>query len=360
MNAPTPAERAAAPAATAIVHRGELDYISRCILDCPDIETGGELFGFWTASGVPVVLYAIGPGPRANHEVAFFNQDLAYLKRVGNHLVSAYGLQHIGEWHSHHSLGLAKPSGHDDQTVVHGIEANGLGRFLLCIGSCENGRSSLNAFTFHQDAGYDYCHAAWDVKEGPSPYRAIVDADPELADILVHPRTAAPAMEGLLLATDEEQLVTPDYGADYWLNRRENNLALKRILDFLESIAPQDRCEPLLDAENRVVVVVDRPDRRETILFPARFPLEAPLLDVQPRREEDRPSFLERFQRLCGRIHGRAPGGPLGDRPLPGSGPSSPEPAPPPWTYTGDIVQAFEVWYRLVFSTPPSPETTPS
>ena len=361
MNASTPVERAAEPAPTAIVYRGELDYVSRCILDYPDIETGGELFGFWTASGVPVVLYAIGPGPRANHEVAFFNQDLSYLKRVGNRLISAYGLQHIGEWHSHHSLGLAKPSGHDDQTMVHSIEANGLGRFLLCIGSCENGRSMLNAFTFHQDAGYDYCHAAWDVKEGPSPYRAVVDGDPDLAGILAHPRTAAPAMGNLLLATGEDQLVTPDYGADYWLNRKENNLALKRILDFLADIAPQDRCEPALDAANRVVVAVDRPDRRETILFPAGFPLEAPLLDVQPRREEDRHTFLDRFQKLCGLINGRA---------RPPDGPPSGEPALSAWTYAGDIVQAFEAWYRLAFppapsaapptSTPSLPETTPS
>ena len=355
MSAITPAERAAEPASTAIVYRGELDYISRCILDYPDIETGGELFGFWTASGVPVVLYAIGPGPRANHEVAFFNQDLAYLKRVGNRLISAYGLQHIGEWHSHHRLGLAKPSGHDAQTMVHSIDANGLGRFLLCIGNCGAGRSTLNAFAFHQDSGYDYRHAAWDVKEGASPYRAVADNDPELADILVHPRTSAPAMENLLLATGEEQLVTPDYSADYWLNRKENNLALKRILDFLADVAPQDRCAPKLDAENRVVIAVDRPDRRETILFPARFPLEAPLLDIQPRKDEDRPSFLERFQKLCGRINGRAriPDGPLGDRPLPDNGPPNGEPALPEWTYAGDIVQAFESWYRLVFAPPP-------
>ncbi len=349
MNSPTPADCAAEPAPTAIVYRGELDYISRCILDYPDIETGGELFGFWTASGVPVVLYAIGPGPRANHEVAFFNQDLAYLTRVGNRLISAYGLQHIGEWHSHHRLGLAKPSGHDAQTMVHSIEANGLGRFLLCIGNCGDGRSTFNAFAFHQDAGYDYRHAAWDVKEGPSPYRAVADNDPELSGLLVHPRTAAPAMENLLLATGEEQLVTPDYGADYWLNRKENNLALKRILDFLAAAAPQDRCLPKLDAENRVVIAVDRPDRRETILFPARFPLDPPLLDVQPRRDEDRPSLLARLFGARKRSDAESP---------PENDSAAAPPALPEWTYAGDIVQAFESWYRLVF--PPAPSAAPA
>ena len=166
-------------------------------------------------------------------------------------------------------------------------------------------------------------------------------------------------MENLLLATGAEQLVTPDYGADYWLNRKENNLALKRILDFLAGVAPQDRCAPMLDGENRVVVAVDRPDRRETILFPARFPIEPPLLDVQPRRDEDRPSFLERFQRLCGRRNGRVrpADGPAGDRPPPESGQSGREPALPEWTYVGDIVESFESWYRLVF--PPAPPAPP-
>ena len=63
------------PAPTAIIYQSELDYLSRCILDYPDIETGGQLFGFWTNQGVPVVLYVIGPGRHANHQQSFFNQD---------------------------------------------------------------------------------------------------------------------------------------------------------------------------------------------------------------------------------------------------------------------------------------------
>ena len=55
------------PADTVLVYQSELDYLSRCILDYPHIETGGQLFGYWTSAGVPVVLYAIGPGDKANH-----------------------------------------------------------------------------------------------------------------------------------------------------------------------------------------------------------------------------------------------------------------------------------------------------
>ncbi|MBP5477171.1 MAG: Mov34/MPN/PAD-1 family protein, partial [Paludibacteraceae bacterium] len=107
------------PSEVAIIYRSELEFVSRCILDYPNIETGGQMFGYWTDDGTPVVLYTIGPGPRANHERSFFNQDVAYLESVGNMLIQKYGLQHIGEWHSHHKLGLAHPSGHDAASMAH-------------------------------------------------------------------------------------------------------------------------------------------------------------------------------------------------------------------------------------------------
>lgn len=345
MSEKTPIERAAGPASSAIVYRGELDYLSRCILDRPDIETGGELFGFWTASGTPVVLYAIGPGPRANHQPAFFNQDLDYLRAVGDRLIRTYGLQHIGEWHSHHRLGLAKPSGHDSRTMVRSIESEGLGRFLLCIANMAGDRSTINAYAFHRDAGYEYRLAAWDVKEGESPFRALVDRDPELAGVLVHPATKEPAMGGLFLARATEQLVAPRYGEDYWLNHKANNLALKRILDFLAEEAPATRCAPALDAANRVVVAVDRPDRRETILFPARFPLEPPVLGVEPV-DGAKPSFLAR---LFGAKRGPAE---------PEAGAASAAPDAPAWDYTGDIVLSFTNWYRAAFAPADEPQPT--
>lgn len=83
------------PAPHAVIYQSEFDYISRCILDYPDIETGGQLFGFLTEYGVPVVCYAIGPGPRANHQVAFFNQDTSYLQSFYNEVSRKYGLRYI-------------------------------------------------------------------------------------------------------------------------------------------------------------------------------------------------------------------------------------------------------------------------
>lgn len=165
-----------------------MEYIMHCIADRPDIETGGELFGFWKDGGVPVVAYAIGPGPGANHQVAFFNQDMDYLMSAGGVLTGKYALEHIGEWHSHHSLGLAHPSGHDAATIANGIRARGRNAFLLCIGTLSGSSASLGAFSFSRSHGERYVHLGWRVVNVASPFRTVVDNDPALAKILVHPK----------------------------------------------------------------------------------------------------------------------------------------------------------------------------
>lgn len=169
------------------IYRSELEYILRCILERPEIETGGELFGFWKDDGTPVVTYVIGPGPKANHEYAFFNQDIAYLSEVGSVLTGKFGLEHIGEWHSHHSLGLAHPSGHDASTIAHGMAAHRRNRFLLCIGTCSDRSARLGGFAFLSMEGEEFSHVDWHVFGVESPYRRAIDGDVDLAGILVHP-----------------------------------------------------------------------------------------------------------------------------------------------------------------------------
>ena len=171
----------------AIIYQSELDFVSRCILDYPRIETGGQMFGYWTDDGTPVVLYTIGPGRHANHQVAFFNQDLTYLEEVGHVLTRHYGLQHIGEWHSHHQLGLAHPSGHDAESMANGLEASNRNRFLLCIGNCTPTTSRLHPFNFAKESGTSYVEAKWIVKPTDSPFRARIDA--EMKGMLCMPET---------------------------------------------------------------------------------------------------------------------------------------------------------------------------
>ena len=154
----------------AIIFKSELAFICKHILEYPDIETGGELFGYWTSEGAPVILYAIGAGPKANHQVTFFNQDKGYLLSEGKILKERYGLQHIGEWHSHHKLGLARPSRHDAHTMISTIQEMHLGRFLLCIGNCTDSTSCLNCFMCEED-GYKLW--GWELINQSSPIRDI-------------------------------------------------------------------------------------------------------------------------------------------------------------------------------------------
>ncbi len=266
------------PSKVAIIYRSELDFISRCILDRTNIETGGQLFGFWTGSGVPVVLFAIGPGPRANHQMAFFNQDVNYLVSVGKLLVRKYGLQHIGEWHSHHQLGLACPSGHDASTMVNSIRRRDLGKFLLAIGNCTDTESTLNAFTFTQSACYDYEHAAWDVKEVASPYRALIAADFELNALIVDPVTKIARHGKLLTVKDCGEFTIPVYAEDYWLKDRANNLLLKEIIDFLSGRSVGGGCTAQLDGLGQVHLIVEDGGEEVRIIFAAGFPVTPPLV----------------------------------------------------------------------------------
>ena len=164
------------PSSRAIIYQSELDFISRCILDYPDIETGGELFGFWTQMGTPVVLYAVGPGPNAKHHLTSFIQDCEYVDNVEVDLCNITGLQHIGQWHSHHKLSLAHPSGGDVASMMKGVGLHGFPRMLLCIGNCTAFSTTINAFNFHENTPNEYVHAFWDVVDIDSPYRSAIES----------------------------------------------------------------------------------------------------------------------------------------------------------------------------------------
>lgn len=194
-----------------IVYQSELDYLSRCILDYPNIEIGGQLFGFYASKGTPVVCYAIGSGVNANRQVTFFNQDLQYLQTIGNILTQEYGLQHIGEWHSHHRLQLDHPSGYDAQTMHYSIDVLHLGQFLLCIGTINGQSANINAFNFYENDKL-YYPAKWHIKAIPSPYRSIIDE--QLKDQLLHPYTSEPRLAGMHIS---RVLIAKEADANYLL-----------------------------------------------------------------------------------------------------------------------------------------------
>ena len=252
----------------AIVFQSELDYLYRCILDYPNIETGGQLFGYWTSAGVPVVMYAIGPGPRANHQSTFFNQDVEYLVKVGRLLKERYGLHHIGEWHSHHQLGLARPSGHDANTMNSTIREKGLGRFLLCIGNISSGRATVGAFLCD---GCSCQQTTWTTIAPESPLRVLIDR--ELSDVLVHPR----ANYASLRANNMNE-TRPAYAPGYWLAERGAGTVLNNIITYLKGRNRGADVKPQLNGRGEVQVRLEYGCRIEDILFPNGFPDRAPLM----------------------------------------------------------------------------------
>jgi hypothetical protein len=216
----------------AFIYQREIEFISRCVLDYPNIETGGDLFGFWTHTGCPVIQYVIGPGKRANHQAAFFNQELEYLSEYGNVLRTTHGLQHIGQWHSHHQLGLAEPSHHDINTVCNAINQYRLGQFFLIIANIRSQSSTINGFLFRNTQNRQFDYAGWQVMEGESPIRREIDC--VFPDLPYKPATVSPAINSLTLPlTEQPATYALNFNDNDWLSEKANHLVLKQILDLL-------------------------------------------------------------------------------------------------------------------------------
>ncbi len=137
-----------------LAYESELERITELTLQYPEIETGGSVFGYWTHSGSPVVAFATGPGVNSQHNRTSFYQSESFLLNRGTNLYDRYGMQHIGEWHSHHKLGLNEPSGGDISTVISGMRQKQWRLFLLLIttiSSQEKGIAIHNYFLFSED-----------------------------------------------------------------------------------------------------------------------------------------------------------------------------------------------------------------
>lgn len=131
----------------AYLFRSELDRIAGFVAAYPRLETGGNLFGYRTNSGAPVVCIATGPGRAAEHHATAFYQDADYLETCGRLLFERFALQHVGEWHSHHRLGLQRPSAGDEATVFKCMEPMRWSSFMLGIANLDTrGKPSIGFF----------------------------------------------------------------------------------------------------------------------------------------------------------------------------------------------------------------------
>lgn len=254
-----------------LTNQEEMDLLSRYILDYKDIETGGQLFGYWTYDGKPVVLFVLGPGPQAGHYDSFFMQDLDYLKKCARILKEKYGLDHVGEWHSHHQLGLDHPSGHDSRNISTNMRSLGYKKFLLCIATCNSSQSSINAFMFDSTKS-QYEQIPWFIKDMESPYRRIINSN-----TFILPTIKSPNMVGLFTKGKSVSQEKIKYEKSYWLTQKGNSKILKSIIDKLKDSHPLHDFVPTLDKSNEVHIEIYQNDfLLEDIHFPSAFPLEPP------------------------------------------------------------------------------------
>lgn len=164
-----------------IIHNGELAQIRQWVTRHPHIETGGDLFGLWSKGNTAVVQLVLGPGNNSKRTKVSFFQDEAYLGKVGSHLTQQYGLCHIGEWHSHHSLGLAEPSEGDERTVWSNLPKYGFKRFVIFIANIDKTSRletvGLGCFLFETDTTtrkkYPVMPGLFEVINDQAPYRRL-------------------------------------------------------------------------------------------------------------------------------------------------------------------------------------------
>ncbi len=158
------------PPSAAMIYGSELKAVQGHVLRYPDLETGGSLYGWYSETGLPIIALATGPGKKAMHEATRFHADENYSMAIGLRMIN-HGLQHIGEWHSHHVLGLAQPSGIDCNAMQTSVSGSPTRRFLCGIANITDDGVTLNLFFFSAEAGFDYAATPMVVREGDSPVR---------------------------------------------------------------------------------------------------------------------------------------------------------------------------------------------
>ena len=257
-----------------VIYRGELEYISRCILDYPNIETGGNLFGFYTTFRIPVIQYVLGPGKNSKHDPTHFKQDEFFFNTNADMLINEHALHHIGTWHSHHKLGINHPSGGDVDSILYGMKEDGLEAFLLVIGNIDKKGTSANAYSFFLP-NRDYNLSRWVVLNDESPIRR--QFDKKHGDIIYVPRAGNAVMHQIKsVPLYGEAVKEISYSKGYWLNDEVNKAELKKIISFLKK--DYNNVSMYLQDEDKTFKIIIKDKKNIEIIFPNAFPKVPPVI----------------------------------------------------------------------------------
>jgi hypothetical protein len=303
------------------IYNGELNRIAGWVEEYPELETGGQLFGFWTPSGFPVIQVAIGPGKKAKHTPISFFQDKDYLEQTGGYLNSTYGLQHIGEWHSHHTMGLETPSGGDSEAMLSALANPNLPRFLLCIANIYPANKQRN----HPIKSLQ--HEAWTIKIGcflytlsssgyktgrwvlllgeseQSPFCEAVNNECIIKHGLEEPRKS----ESCSLSVNDVPLDAPTFeltqinvSENQWYATSDGKKLFKGI--YIALTKNLNDCKMFRNDSEQLYFMFERNGKRWKIEFPDNFPQEWAILSSDGIAEISL-TFSYKGKQICKRVY---------------------------------------------------------
>jgi hypothetical protein len=116
-----------------VIWESEIRYMAGIAARWGPVETGGEVYGLLSHAGRPEAMIASGPGPESIHEVAQFRQDITFFQKVNVFLRNHFGLLYMGNFHSHHILGIKGPTRRDVRSTNSIAQRNGFGRLVQFI-----------------------------------------------------------------------------------------------------------------------------------------------------------------------------------------------------------------------------------
>ena len=168
--------RKSTPEAIVRIYESEFNEISNFIHKHVNLETGGDLFGTFTHGSMPTVWFVTGPGPNAYEKSAEFSQDTKFTTNWQKVLMDNFGLQYIGTWHSHHRLGLNKPSNGDVRAVQSYARRHHRIHTLEIIVTIEKNEIMLRPYYYFDALIGEYTLANFKMLKGESPIRSKIES----------------------------------------------------------------------------------------------------------------------------------------------------------------------------------------
>ncbi|MEW6663007.1 MAG: hypothetical protein ACOY9Y_01160 [Bacillota bacterium] len=121
----------------------------------PSFETGGILMGVDSEPLTVKITHASLPGPKAFHSKTKFLRDTEYCKKVLQEKYEKYGVDYVGEWHSH-VLPIRGMSGGDFNTIVSIMSdpCYDFNAFACIVSVLYNNEVELKGYISHRDYVY--------------------------------------------------------------------------------------------------------------------------------------------------------------------------------------------------------------